>query len=544
MHSPSMHGPSMYSPSMHSRVMRRELPEAAGLSAADMLRLLRFDPHPVALTGSWAGGGAVVSSGPARVATGRAAADRVVRTSGEPRIEPLSGMLTMPQDDEAAKFGGGWIGYLGYGFAARLHALPPASGGARRLPDWWFGRYDHVLVQDPGTGNWTFEAILGPDDDARQQAWLAELARRLRDPVRAAGSRPFALTDFELIPSAAQHREAVARAVELIRAGDMFQANITLRLGAACTGDPLDVFCAGIERLSPPYAAFLRVSRDKAIASFSPELFLRRTGGIVSTSPIKGTCERSDDPATARRQRRALVASAKNRAENVMIVDLMRSDLSRVCLPGSVTVPRLAAAEAHPGVWHLVSDVRGELSSGQTDAGIIAATFPPGSVTGAPKVRAMEIISELECIPREAYTGAIGYRSPVAGLEFNVAIRTFEFAAGRLWLGAGGGIVAASDPAAEYAESLAKARPLIAAIGGGLGAAHPGEPVASPRAAALAMWPRPAAGVFTALPVRDGEPDGLTEHLARLAASAREVYGKELPPQLAGRIFDCLDGSG
>src|SRR5260370_31409683 len=131
MYSPSMYSPSMHSPSMHSRVMRRELPEAAGLSPADMLRLLRFDPHPVALTGSWAGGGAILSSGPARVAAGRTAAaghavaDGVVRTGGEPRIEPLSGILTMPPDGEAARFGGGWIGYLRYGFGARLHAPPP-----------------------------------------------------------------------------------------------------------------------------------------------------------------------------------------------------------------------------------------------------------------------------------------------------------------------------------------------------------------------------------------------------------------------------------
>ncbi len=529
-----------------SRVMRRELPEACGLTPADVLRLLRFDPHPVALTGSWAGGGAVLSSAPARVAAGSVRGTAGSR--GALRLGPLADVLTVPAGHGSVRFGGGWIGYLGYGFTGRLHALPPAPGGPRLLPDWWFGRYDNVLVQDPGTGNWVFEALLAEEDDASQQARLAELTRRLRAATTRTetptGPLPYRCGDFQLIPAAARHREAVARAVELIQAGDIFQANITLRLEATCTGDPLDTFCAGIEQLGPPYAAFLRISADEAIASFSPELFLRRTGTTVRTSPIKGTSERSDDPAVAESQRRALAASAKNRAENVMIVDLMRSDLSRVCRPGSVIVPRLAEAEAHPGVWHLVSDVCGELSSGQTDAGLIAATFPPGSVTGAPKVRAMEVISELEVVPREAYTGAIGYRSPVAGLELNVAIRTFEFAKGRVWLGAGGGIVAASDPAAEYAECLAKARPLIAAIGGGFGAAHPAEPAASARAEALALWPRPAAGVFTSLPVRDGEPDGLAEHLTRLAASAREVYGKELPPELAGRISECLDGGG
>ncbi len=148
-----------------------------------------------------------------------------------------------------------------------------------------------------------------------------------------------------------------------------------------------------------------------------------------------------------------------------MIVDLVRNDLSRVCVPGTVTVPDLLGAEPHPGVWHLVSTVEGTLADGVTDGDLIRAAFPPGSVTGAPKVRALEIIDELELAPREAYTGAIGYRSPVAGLELNVAIRTFEFAAGRCWLGAGGGIVADSDPEAEYAECLIKATPLITAIG-------------------------------------------------------------------------------
>ena len=164
-----------------------------------------------------------------------------------------------------------------------------------------------------------------------------------------------------------------------------------------------------------------------------------------------------------------------------MIVDLMRSDLSSVCRPGTVSVSRLAAAEAHPGVWHLVSDVRGELSSGRTDAELISATFPPGSVTGAPKVRALEVIAELEASPRDVYTGAIGFRSPVAGLELSVAIRTFEFGAGRVSLGAGGGIVADSDPAAEYAECLIKARPLIETVGGTFGRAD--GPAESPRAA-------------------------------------------------------------
>jgi para-aminobenzoate synthetase/4-amino-4-deoxychorismate lyase len=272
-----------------------------------------------------------------------------------------------------------------------------------------------------------------------------------------------------------------------------------------------------------------------AVASLSPELFLRRAGSCVESKPIKGTARRDQaDRDQAEAQRAALERSAKNRAENVMIVDLVRNDLSRVCVPGSVTVPSLLGAEPHPGVWHLVSTVRGTLRSGATDGDLIRAAFPPGSVTGAPKVRALEVVDELEATPREVYTGAIGYRSPVAGLELNVAIRTFEFAAGRVWLGAGGGIVADSDDAAEYAECLTKAIPLLTALGARL------DTEAAGPAADLA--PRPTAGVFTSLVVTDGRTRGLAAHLDRLAASVARLYQKDLPASLPADLARCLAG--
>jgi anthranilate/para-aminobenzoate synthase component I len=190
----------------------------------------------------------------------------------------------------------------------------------------------------------------------------------------------------------------------------------------------------------------------------------------------------------------------------------MRNDLSRVCLPGSVTVPGLLRARAHPGVWHLVSDVRGTLRPGTSDGQLIRATFPPGSVTGAPKVRALEIIHELEATGREVYTGALGYRSPVAGLELNVAIRTFEFHAGRVWLGSGGGITAGSDAAAEYRECLVKAAPLIRALGATLSEA----PVPAP------TWPRAPRTASSSLPARVPRPTpGSAWPPSRPAALAR-----------------------
>ena len=486
------------------------------------LRLLRGDRHPFALTGAWAGGRAVLGSEP--VATHTAPADLASVLGG-----PVSGYAPV---GSGTVFGGGWVGYLGYG----LRGHQPAG----TLPACWLGYYDHVLVHDPSAGTWTFEASCTPERRPAVEARFADLSARfgqLQPDVA-----PYRCGEFQVTPAPAAHQRAVARCVELIHAGDLFQANITLRLDADFEGDPLDLFCRGVAELNPPYAAFLRISGDAAIASFSPELFLRRTGRAVLSSPIKGTSARSTDPGHAARQREALIKSAKDNAENVMIVDLMRSDLSSVCGPGTVSVPRLAAAEAHPGVWHLVSDVRGELPSGATDADLITATFPPGSVTGAPKVRALEVIGELEAAPREVYTGAIGYRSAAAGLELSVAIRTFEFSAGRAWLGAGGGIVADSDPAAEYAECLIKARPLIETVGGTFGRAD--GPVESPAAALRTLWPRPAAGIFTTLPVTDGVPDGLGDHLDRLAASALEVFGKDLPAELPGLVAERLASGG
>ena len=302
------------------------------------------------------------------------------------------------------------------------------------------------------------------------------------------------------MPSAAGHELAVAAARERIHAGDLFQANVCLRLESRLEGDPLDLFAAGVEALAPDRAAFVGGPDGRAVASLSPELFLERRARRVRTAPIKGTRPRSDDPAELER-------SAKDRAENTMIVDLMRNDLGRVCAPGSVTVGALAQARAHAGVWHLVSEVSGELRDDAGDADLVRACFPPGSVTGAPKIAAQNVIAEVESTGREAYTGAIGFASPCAGLELSVAIRTFEFAGERAWLGVGGGVVADSDPAAEARECAVKAAPLLAAIGARVGSGPDGGPNptrVARRGPQPTPRPDPDAGVFTTLMVRDG----------------------------------------
>ncbi len=185
----------------------------------------------------------------------------------------------------------------------------------------------------------------------------------------------------------------------------------------------------------------------------------------MRSGPIKGTAHRPDDPSRAVLSLEQLQSSAKDAAEHVMIVDLMRNDIGRVCEYGSVYAPRRPTAEAHPGLWHLVTTVEGRLRAQTANAALVRACFPPGSVTGAPKVQALKVIAELEPTGREVYTGAVGYASPLAGLELNVAIRTLELAGGRAWLGVGGAIVADSNPEAELEEALIKARPVAAAVG-------------------------------------------------------------------------------
>ncbi|MEA2256025.1 MAG: para-aminobenzoate synthetase / 4-amino-4-deoxychorismate lyase, partial [Solirubrobacteraceae bacterium] len=247
----------------------------------------------------------------------------------------------------------------------------------------------------------------------------------------------------------------------------------------------------------------------------------------------------------AEAERRALEGSEKDRAENVMIVDLVRNDLGRVCRPGSVRVPALAQARAHAGVWHLVSEVTGTLRDDVRDGDLVRAAFPPGSVTGAPKVAAMSVIAELESTDREVYTGAIGLASPVAGLELSVVIRTFEVRGRDIWLGVGGGVVADSDPIAEASECATKAAPLLAAIGGQLDA-DAGSRSRAP--VPLRLGPRPlprpdpGAGVFETVLVVDGEPVALEAHLARLAGSAGALYGREPAPSLADEVRAACAG--
>ncbi len=472
----------------------RAVPGLDGVDPDAVLRRLPDEAGLAVLSGDWCGGGLVIAHAPTR--------------SSERLDEVFAGPVT---DHGGGAFGGGWLGRLAY--------PDRRPGGARRCH---FGWYPNVLRWDRTTGSWWDEALDGTPD--RRRDALVELAT-----IPTTAPAGYEVGPFVADNSAAGYAAAVEHCVARIEAGDVYQANLCVRLRATFGGSATALFADLVAELRPAHAALLR-GVDESVLSFSPELFLRRRGRALLSAPVKGTRARSADPIVDARNARALRDSAKERAENVMIVDLVRNDLARVAQTGSVTVPELLAVAPHCGVWHLLSRVAATLAPGAGDADLIAAAFPPGSVTGAPKSSALAIIDELETGPRGVYTGAVGYVSPVAGLELNVAIRTAELSgAGQLELGVGAGITATSVPAAEWDECLDKAAPLAAAMGTTVAARRALEPEAGALLEAL----------FETLLVVDGEPVELDRHLARLSGSAEELGLDPPPDRLPAAVRDA-----
>jgi para-aminobenzoate synthetase component 1 len=258
----------------------------------------------------------------------------------------------------------------------------------------------------------------------------------------------------------------VRRVKDYIAAGDIFQANFTQRFETAVDVDPRELYVRLRRRNPSPFAAFLDAGRGRAVLGSSPERFLRLRGRDIETRPIKGTRPRGGTPAEDKTSAEELLASAKDAAELAMIVDLERNDLGRVADYGSVRVAEARTLEAYPTVFHLVATVTGELAAGRDAVDLIKASFPGGSITGAPKVRAMEIIEELEPTARSVYTGGLGWIDLAGDMDINIVIRTMLYDRGRVTYQVGGGIVADSDPEAEYDECLAKGRALAEVLGG------------------------------------------------------------------------------
>lgn len=372
-------------------------------------------------------------------------------------------------------FQGGLAGYLGYEFASALERVPPPHRRERSLPDVVLCLYDWVIAWDHDTSR-AWIVSTGVPAPERERQHRAE--SRLRLVRQALAGRPPALDTAQDLPtrdgaggaaasgvvstfSADGYRAAVTRVRDYILAGDIFQANLSQQFAAPLPCPPFELYIKLRNRNPAPFAAYFEVE-DAAVLSLSPERFLQLgRGGSVETRPIKGTRPRGATSADDERLAQELMTSDKDRAENVMIVDLLRNDLSRVCRAGSLYVPALNALESHPTVHHLVSTVVGQLAVGEDAMSLLAAAFPGGSITGAPKVRAMEIIAELEPTARGVYCGAVGYIGFSGEMDTSVAIRTAIAEAGKLYFNAGGGIVADSDPDAEYRETLDKARAFI-----------------------------------------------------------------------------------
>ncbi len=374
---------------------------------------------PAALIGEWFGSAAVIAP------------------SVDIRPVLATEVFDVPPGGPGDTVGGGWIGYLSY-------PDPGADGAGPRIPPAAGGWTDDVVRLD-ADGCWWYENLTG----AAPPQWLTAALAVPVYPV-AAGI-DWGRADFD------QHQVGVEDCLEAIRAGEIYQACVCTQFTGTLTGTPLDFFTDAVCRMAPARGAYL-AGRWGAVASLSPELFLRRVGTDVTSSPIKGTLPRSADP-------NGLLASVKDVAENIMIVDLVRNDLGHVAVTGSVTVSELLAVRPAPGVWHLVSTVAARIPADVSNATLLDATFPPASVTGTPKLRARQLLSEWEPHGRGVYCGTIGLASPVAGCELNVAIRTVEFDARlRAVLGVGGGITADSDPAAEWQECMDKAAPIIGAV--------------------------------------------------------------------------------
>jgi para-aminobenzoate synthetase component I len=414
-----------------------------------------------------------------------------IRVDADPlvHVRELLAPHAMEPVTELPPFQGGAAGYVGYDWGATLERVPRARYDDLAIPDMLLGVYDWVIAWDHRAGRaWVVSTGLPETGTARGRRAANRLAFvKERLPVRRSGGQAVGETGSRLtvypsdrvtapsypVPDTPGVRsnftrpgylEAVARVIEYIFAGDIFQANLSQRLHAPLSGTPLELYRRLRRRNPAPFSAFLDFG-ELVVASSSPERFLRVDGARqVETRPIKGTRPRGVGPEHDAALALALAESDKDRAENVMIVDLLRNDLSRVCLPGTVRVPELFALEHYATVHHLVSTVVGQLAPEHDAVDLLRAAFPGGSITGAPKVRAMQIIAELEPTQRSVYCGSIGYLSVTGALDTSIVIRTYLVLGRDVYFQVGGGIVADSDPDEEYGETLDKARGLVAAL--------------------------------------------------------------------------------
>lgn len=390
-----------------------------------------------------------------------------------PFLSQPSELFQSPTIPNLPPFQGGWAGMVGYGYGSAMETLPTPLHNDYTTPDLFCGLYDTVYAFDRALGRaWLICADVNSERATRR---LDQFSSLLSNPPQAVHLPVIKIKSPSVchaLPGRSDvfsnftrngFEQAISRAIEYIRAGDCFQVNLAQHLTSPINLDPF-LLLEALERVNPaPFAGWLDWGSGQVISA-SPERFLHVSDGVVETRPIKGTRPRSADPLLDATIAAGLLASPKDRAENIMIVDLLRNDLGKACAFGSISVPKLCELESYPNVHHMVSEVRGKLAPDHTCIKLLRGCFPGGSVTGAPKIRSMEIITELEQNARGPYCGSFFRMGHDGNFDSNILIRTFTHSGGWLSFPVGGGIVADSIPADEYDETMHKAAGLLAGL--------------------------------------------------------------------------------
>lgn len=383
---------------------------------------------------------------------------------GTSSADPLSlvnqYLQTIPHVDSKLPFTGGAIGYWDYELGGRYESLPAPKNMDISMPNMHVGIYDQILLFKP---NYTEVYFISHRENA------SETFTQLNDVSKQPNlfDKPFKLTSqWRSNMTRAEYETKFNKVQEYLLSGDCYQINLAQRFKASYLGDEWNAYLSLREKNAAPFSSFIRIDQG-AILSVSPERFLQVCNNKIETKPIKGTRPRSKDKQRDIANANELAVAEKDRAENLMIVDLLRNDLSKVAVPGSVLVPQLFAIESFPAVHHLVSTVTASIRPPFTAIDLLRGAFPGGSITGAPKIRAMEIIHELEPDPRSVYCGAIGYIKPNGDMDTNITIRTLVCNQQHIYCWAGGGLVADSICDSEYQETLDKVNrilPILAAM--------------------------------------------------------------------------------
>lgn len=452
---------------MRARVRRLE---GISASAADAFELLKGSGRAVFLDSSLPGDlgrFSIVGIDPRTVLTDE---DGVVKVNGRrvegDFLETARSLFESRRDQspDGLPLVSGAIGYLSYDFGRRFEHIESRHHKELKMPDAQLVFYRNYLIEDRASGT-LFLTDDGLDDGSGRR--FDELERLVRSaPTAPVPVRTDRLAAFRSRFTREEYEAAVAAMTRYMGAGDIYVANMTHELVVPSQAAPYDVY-RYLRTYNPaPFSAYLE-GEDWAVCCASVERFLRLRDGVVQTRPIKGTRPRGAMPEEDRANLAELRDSAKDHSELLMIVDLERNDLSRVCVPGSVQVTDHFAIEPYATVFHLVSTIEGRLADDKDAFDLVRAAFPGGSITGAPKIRAMQIIDELERSARGMYTGSIGYFSDSGDCDLNIVIRTAVWQDGCYRIGVGGGITYESDPTFEYQETLDKARAVLAAVAGG-----------------------------------------------------------------------------